>query len=117
MTRNPNKYNVQGISWRSREFLNVAKKRADRLGLSLSQYVNILVEKDLNTGGEFVLNDGANSNVAERLRQIVKEKLDVVESLPREGPSEKVPLRPLQPIAAQTHEAGTDSKRKRGKQK
>jgi hypothetical protein len=43
----PNKYNVQGINWGSKELLEQAKKRAASFDLSLSKYVNKLVERDV----------------------------------------------------------------------
>lgn len=50
-------YKPQSISWRPAELLEEAKERAESLGLSLSKYVCMLVEKDLEAGGDMVLKE------------------------------------------------------------
>jgi len=43
-----NPYNVQGVSFESKELLEAAKKRAQSFGLSFSQYMCQLAKNDLD---------------------------------------------------------------------
>lgn len=53
----PNPYRVIGISWSSQELLDAARSRARALGISFSSYVNRVVERELERGGDFVLSE------------------------------------------------------------
>lgn len=67
-----NKYNVQGISFRSAEFLEKGKARAAGLRMSFSQYVNYLIEQDLEQRAPIVLSENSephgNTGVAKRMK-------------------------------------------------
>lgn len=52
-----NKYNVQSISFPTKELHKNAKVRANSLSLSLSRYVMLLIKKDLAEGGSFVIEE------------------------------------------------------------
>lgn len=52
MKKKRNQYNVQGISFPSKELLEHAKMRALEEDISLSKYVNRLIKHDLATTNE-----------------------------------------------------------------
>ena len=55
-------YRTLGISWPNEKLLRAAKRRAQALGLSLSKYVNELVERDVEGGGDFILRERSRTD-------------------------------------------------------
>lgn len=51
------KNTTMGVSFPDEELLNAAKRRADRLQMSLSAYVCTLLQEDLKNTREFVIRD------------------------------------------------------------
>ena len=58
--KQPNRYNVQSISFPSKEMLELAKKQASSLDISLSKYINRLVKADLEKRGDLTKDNPMN---------------------------------------------------------
>ena len=50
-------YRTHGISWPNADLLQAARSRAKALGLSFSKYINELVQRDVEGGGDFTLRE------------------------------------------------------------
>lgn len=79
------KWITQGISFSDAEFLASARRRADSLGLSLSDYVCRMIEEDIVRGGPLTIHprERVNSAIKDGVARTVRRTARFVRKNPK----------------------------------